>query len=875
NKADLEEQSLDNFFNNLKICEAEVKVTAASISAPSISTASSKAKSNSPQLDNEDLKQIDPDDLEEMNLKWQMAMLTMRARRFLKRTRRNLGANGTYTIGFDMYNVKCYNYHKRGHFAKECRSPQDNRNKETTRRTVPVEVSTSNALVSQCSSSSLGLGNENSERNNLKLTLDKFQTSSKNLSKLLESQTGKGYHDVPSPYTGTFLLPEPDLVFTNDANAKLHSHESDNTVPKNLENDRYRQISDSKDETKIESMPKQGEPSFVKSSKHVKTSRETVKKVEHLKQDYDYYEKQMVQEPMWNNAMRMNHQNLVRMTHPYSNRNVVPTTVLTRSRLVSLNAARPVPTAITQSNTECVVLSSDFKLHDENHVLLRVPRENNMYNVDLKNVVPSRGIKENLDAGKVGKETVSAQQYVLLPLWSTGLPDPQNTNDDVADAAFDAKRDDKGKSPVDSPTGVRDLRAEFEEIFLTVLTGLLLKSSFVDPSKYPDDPDMPELEDIVYSDDEEDVGVEADLSNLETNIHASPIPTTRFHKDHHVNQIIDTECVVLSFDFKLHDENHVLLRVPRENNMYNVDLKNGVPSGEIKREFNVVTTPQQNGIAERKNKTLIEAAKTMLADSLLPIPFWAKAVNTACYVQNRVLVTKPHNKTPYELLLGRSPSIGFMRPFGCPVTILNTLHPLGKFDGKANEGILDRYSNDVHVSANGSNKSANKKHDEKAKRDDKGNNMPELEDIVYSDDEEDVGVEADLSNLETNIHVSPIPTTRFHKDHHVNQIIDVKSASTSIETEKPLLKDPDGEDVDVHIYRYLKGKPHLGLWYPKDSPFNLVAYSDSDYARASLNRKSTTEGYQFLGCRLISWQCKKQTVVATSSTKAEYIAAAS
>nr|GEV76065.1 hypothetical protein [Tanacetum cinerariifolium] len=145
-----------------------------------------------------------------------------------------------------------------------------------------------------------------------------------------------------------------------------------------------------------------------------------------------------------------------------------------------------------------------------------------------------------------------------------------------------------------------------------------------------------------------------------------------------------------------------------------------------------------------------------------------------------------------------------------------------------------------------------------------------------------------------------------------------KSSSTPIDTEKPLLKDPNGKDVDVHIYRsmisslmyltssrpdimfaiyacayfqvtlkvshlhavkrifrYLKGKSHLGLWYPKDSPFNLVAYSNSDYARASLDRKSTTGGCQFLGCRLISWQCKNQTVIATSSTEVEYVAAAS
>nr|GFA42964.1 putative ribonuclease H-like domain-containing protein [Tanacetum cinerariifolium] len=79
----------------------------------------------------------------------------------------------------------------------------------------------------------------------------------------------------------------------------------------------------------------------------------------------------------------------------------------------------------------------------------------------------------------------------------------------------------------------------------------------------------------------------------------------------------------------------------------------------------------------------------------------------------------------------------------------------------------------------------------------------------------------------------------------------------------------------MRIFRYLKGKPHLGLCYSKDSPFDLVAYSDNDYAGGGLDRKSTTGGCQFLICRLISWQCKKQTVVATSSTEAEYVAAAS
>nr|GFA72572.1 hypothetical protein [Tanacetum cinerariifolium] len=77
------------------------------------------------------------------------------------------------------------------------------------------------------------------------------------------------------------------------------------------------------------------------------------------------------------------------------------------------------------------------------------------------------------------------------------------------------------------------------------------------------------------------------------------------------------------------------------------------------------------------------------------------------------------------------------------------------------------------------------------------------------------------------------------------------------------------------IFRYLKGRPQLGLWYPKESPFDLVAYSDSDYGGATQDRKSTTGGCQFWVRRLISWQCKKQTIVATSTTKAEYVAVAS
>nr|GFA30567.1 putative ribonuclease H-like domain-containing protein [Tanacetum cinerariifolium] len=112
-----------------------------------------------------------------------------------------------------------------------------------------------------------------------------------------------------------------------------------------------------------------------------------------------------------------------------------------------------------------------------------------------------------------------------------------------------------------------------------------------------------------------------------------------------------------------------------------------------------------------------------------------------------------------------------------------------------------------------------------------------------------------------------------------------------MDKENPWGKDGTGKDVDLHLYRsmigslmYLTasrpdimfpGHPKLGLWYPKDSPFDLVAFSDSDYGGATQDRKSTSGGCQFLGRRLISWQCKKQTIVSTSTTEAEYVAAAS
>nr|GEW31168.1 hypothetical protein [Tanacetum cinerariifolium] len=554
----------------------------------------------------------------------------------------------------------------------------------------------------------------------------------------------------------------------------------------------------------------------------------------------------------------------------------------------------------------------------------------------------------------------------------------------------------------------------------------------------------------------------------------------------------------------------------------------------IKREHSNARTPLQNEVTERNNKTLIESTRTMLADSLLPITFLAEAVNTAFYVLNRALVTKPHNKTPYELINGRSPRLDFMRPFGCPVTILNTLDPLGKFEGKADEGFLVGYSatskafrvfntksrkvkeilhvrflenktnvartgpnwifdidsltnsknyipvfvgtqTDKNVSPQDTNGNAgtqdnidvgkdvsdqhhimlilwssisstykisyDKAEDDKSKYDIGLKTVEEpvsIEDQAYKDvlhklmsqekhasDASDSLINAASTSKTSSIGgpSSPHPNafipddTLLYVDQDDSQIpnledtaklrmlIDVKSAflygtieeevyvsqtlgfidpqfpnkvykvekalydntlfiktdkddimlmqvfvddiifgSTKkslcdefeammhkrfqmssiqkftfflrlqlapIETQRPLVKDEEATDVDVHLYRsmigslmyltasrpdimfavcacfrfqvtpklshlhavkqifrYLKGQPKLGLWYLINSPFDLEAYSDSDYAGANLDRKSTIKGCQFLGRRLISWQCKKKIIVATT-TEAE------
>ncbi|GJX24420.1 putative ribonuclease H-like domain-containing protein [Tanacetum coccineum] len=255
------------------------------------------------------------------------------------------------------------------------------------------------------------------------------------------------------------------------------------------------------------------------------------------------------------------------------------------------------------TDTECVVLSPDFKLTDESYVLLKVPRKDNMYSIDLKNVVPQGG-----PTCLFSKATTNESN-----LWHRRLGHANICKESNKKMYCRVVTDDYSRFSWVFFLATKDETSEILKTFITCIENL-----------------------------------------------------------------IDLKVKVIRCDNGTEFKNKVM-------NQF-CEMKG------IKREFSVARTPQQNGVAERKNRTLLEAARTMLADSKLPTTFWAEAVNTACYVQNRVLVIKPHNKTPYELFLDRKPALSFMRPFGCPITILNTIDHLGKFDEKADEGFFVGYS---------------------------------------------------------------------------------------------------------------------------------------------------------------------------------------
>ncbi|GJT13656.1 putative ribonuclease H-like domain-containing protein [Tanacetum coccineum] len=334
------------------------------------------------------------------------------------------------------------------------------------------------------------------------------------------------------------------------------------------------------------------------------------------------------------------------------------------------------------TDSECLVLSPEFKLPDENQVLLRIPRQNNMYSFNLENIVPSGGLacliaKATIDESnkwhrRLGHVNFKNLNKLVKGNLVRGLPSKIFQNDHTCVACQKGKQHKascKAKSvssishslqllhmDLFGPTSVRSLN---HKTYCLVITDDFSRFSWV----------------FFLRTKDETSGILKDFIRQIEN---------------QLNQKVKT------------------IRCDNGTEFKNRDFIEFCGSKGIKREYSNARTPQQNGVAERKNMTLIEAARTMLADSFLPNTFWAEAVSTACYVLNRVLVTKPHNKTPYELVTGKIPIISYIRPFGCHVTILNTIDHLGKFDGKTWLFDLDYLTDSMNYQPVRSENQANK-----------------------------------------------------------------------------------------------------------------------------------------------------------------------
>ncbi|GJU91212.1 retrovirus-related pol polyprotein from transposon TNT 1-94 [Tanacetum coccineum] len=665
NKAELETMSMDDFYNNLKVYEPEVKRMSSSSSSTQnfVSSSNNNTRSsneavnaayrpNSPQLAHEDLQQIHYNHIEEMDLRWQMAMLTMRAKRFLKNTGKKLTVIGNETIKFDKSKVECYNCHKRGHFARECRAPrnQDNKNKESSRRSTPVETSTSTTLVSCDGLGGYDWSDQADKGPNYALMFIECEVVD-NCKKGLGYEK---YNAVPPPYTGNFMPPTPDLSFTGldefvnkpiDENRKSDEEVSkvvrksyDSSIIEDwVSNSKEENVSQTKTEKKTVK-PSIAKIEFVKPKKQEKTARKTVKQgnpqmdlqdqgmidsgcSRHMTRNMSYltdYEeidggyvafgenakggkitgKCTIKTEVVNSVCYV--QNRVLVVKPHNKTSYE----LFHGRTPTLSFMRPFRCPITILNTIDHLGKFDGKVDEgffvEYSLNCKVFRvfnsrtrivEENLHIRFCENTPNVVGTKASDNAGQARKETEPVKDYSLLLLWTANLlfsQDPKSSHDDGSKPSSDA-----GKK-VNAVGGKKSI-------------------------EFPVDPNMSALEDISifdFSRDDEDVGPMADMNNLDTTIQVSPILTTRIHKDYPIDQVIRdvqsaTQIRRISKNLEEQGKNPKRPKLPMGNNSY-IALVDGkkviITESTVRRDLQL---EDEKGVECLPNTTIFEQLALM------------------------------------------------------------------------------------------------------------------------------------------------------------------------------------------------------------------------------------------------------------------------
>ncbi|GKA35370.1 putative ribonuclease H-like domain-containing protein [Tanacetum coccineum] len=755
---------------------------------------------------------------------------------------------------------------------------------------------------SSSSSSDTELEEALKEKDDLKLKLENFEESSKNLTKLINSQlsakdktcresdvddnpvndrfkTGEGLHAVPPPYTGNYMPPRPDLSFVglDDSVFKSAMSETVTSVPET-------ETSISKTIMDIVEMPKTVRPMLLIIGECGK----------------GYWKREI--KPVWNNAQRVNHQN--KLTHPHPKRNFVPTAVATKSGQVPINAAKQ------NSPRAAASISTDRPVND---------------------VAPKPKVN---DALPITYSYFKAHSPVRRPFNQKSASKSNNFKEKVNTVRFNNITTVGPKAVVSTAEGNKDNDVKSSACWIWRPKGNVIDHFSKDSGSY-----TPKRFDYV------DPQVDAP-DNTGTVLTSQII----------MKLMVD--CCHLERKGKAAQS----LICDNGTEFENTKMNQFCQMKGIKREFGVARTPQQNGVAERKNRTQIKAARTMLADSLLPTTFWAEAINTASYmwmpeadlnhletnhdvipVAYKTRIYKDHPKdqiigdlnlaTQTRRMINFSEEHG-MEPKKGDLTLtdprwiykqcqeeLSADLKLQKRKGYTQEEGIDYdkvfapvarieairlflaftsfmgfivYQMDV--------KSAflyGTIEEEVYVRQPPGFEDPQFPNNIYkSIKNKTLFIKKDRGDiLLVQVYADDIVfgstkkslCTEFeslmHKKFQMSSIRELTfflryrscremMESSSVKTKFQVTPKVSHLHAVKRIFRYLKGQPKLGLWYPRDSPFDLEAFSDSDYAGASLDRKSTTGGCQFLGKRLISWQCKKQTIVANSTTEAEYVAAA-